>query len=70
VMSTAQGPFPMETTYTWRDTPAGGTHMKLRNRGRPAGFSKLMSPLMGAAARRANKKDLVRLKRILEGGAS
>jgi hypothetical protein len=67
VMSTAQGPFPMETTYTWRDTPSGGTRMTLRNRGRPTGFSKLMSPLMGSAARRANKKDLARLKRILEG---
>jgi uncharacterized membrane protein len=66
VMSTAQGPFPMETTYTWRDTPSGGTRMTLRNRGRPTGFSKLMSPLMGSAARRANKKDLARLKQILE----
>ena len=67
VMSTAQGPFPMETTYTWRDTPAGGTHMTLRNRGRPTGFSKLVSPLMGTAARRANRKDLTRLKGIVEG---
>jgi hypothetical protein len=69
VMSTAQGPFPMETTYTWRDTPSGGTRMTLRNRGRPAGFSKLMSPLMGTAVRRANRKDLANLKRILEGQA-
>jgi uncharacterized membrane protein len=67
VMSTAQGPFPMETTYTWRDTPSGGTLMTLRNRGRPAGFSKLMSPFMGRAVRRANRKDLARLKEILEG---
>jgi uncharacterized membrane protein len=67
VMSTAEGPFPMETTYAWRDTPSGGTHMTLRNRGRPAGFSKLMAPLMGRAARRANRKDLANLKRILEG---
>ena len=67
VMSTAEGPFPMETTYNWADTPSGGTHMTLRNRGRPAGFSKLMSPLMASAARRANRKDLARLKRMLEG---
>ena len=25
VMSTSEGPFPMETTYTWDDTAAGGT---------------------------------------------
>jgi hypothetical protein len=25
VMSTGDEPFPMETTYTWEDTPAGGT---------------------------------------------
>jgi uncharacterized membrane protein len=66
VMRTAQGPFPMETTYTWAPTPGGGTHMTLRNRGEPAGFSKLVAPLMGPAIHRANRKDLARLKSILE----
>lgn len=27
VMSTTRGPFPMETTYSWRDTDSGGTLM-------------------------------------------
>jgi uncharacterized membrane protein len=66
VMSTSQGPFPMETTYTWADTPSGGTKMALRNRGEPAGFSKLVAPFMASAVRRANQKDLRRLKEILE----
>ena len=66
IMSTDQGPFPMETTYLWEDTSDGGTRMTLRNRGQPAGFSRLMAPLMTPAVRRANRKDLARLKAILE----
>ena|SRR5579872_1731533 len=66
VQSTSEGAFPMETTYTWQDTPAGGTRMTLRNRGEPSGFSKLAAPMMAGAMRRANKKDLQRLKQILE----
>jgi hypothetical protein len=66
VMSTSEGPFPMETTYTWEDTAAGGTRMRLRNRGEPAGFSRLVGPVMEVAMRRANRKDLTRLKALLE----
>jgi uncharacterized membrane protein len=66
VQSTAEGPFPMEATYTWEDAVTGGTRMRLRNRGEPAGFSKLLAPLMAGAMRRVNRKDLVRLKSILE----
>lgn len=66
VMSTAEGPFPMETSYTWEDTPSGGTRMTLCNRGEPAGFSKVAGPLVARAMRWANGKDLARLKTILE----
>jgi uncharacterized membrane protein len=66
VQSTSEGPFPMETTYTWEDTPGGGTRMRLRNRGEPSGFSKVAAPVIASAMRRANRKDLERLKAILE----
>jgi hypothetical protein len=66
VMRTAEGPFPMETTYTWSDAGPGATRMTLRNRGEPAGFKRVGAPVMARAMRRANQKDLARLKEILE----
>ena len=66
VMSTAQGPFPMETTYTWEDAGDGATRMTLRNRGEPSGFQKVAAPVMARAMRRAMTKDLERLSAILQ----
>ena len=68
VMRTAQGPFPMETTYSWAPVGDGCTRMTLRNRGEPAGFSSLAAPFIAAAIRRANRQDLARLRSILEVG--
>ena len=62
VMRTAEGPFPMESTYTWQPHPSGGTTMTLRNRGEPAGFARFGAPAMSTAMRRANRRDLARLK--------
>jgi len=64
VMRTAQGPFPMETTYTWAPVQ-GGTRMILRNRGTPAGFGAIAAPVIAAAMRRANQKDLRALAAVL-----
>jgi Polyketide cyclase / dehydrase and lipid transport len=66
VMATSEGPFAMETTYMWSDVATGGTKMTLRNRGRPSGFGRVAAPVMRNAMRRANAKDLARLKEILE----
>lgn len=65
VMRTAQGPFPMETSYRWV-AEGNGTRMSLRNRGEPSGFASVAAPVMVAAMRRANGKDLARLKSLLE----
>ena len=67
VMRTAEGPFPMETTYTWT-ADGDGTRMTLRNRGEPRGFAKVGAPMMAAQMRRANRADLDKLKELLESG--
>jgi len=66
IMRTVEGPFPMETSYTWEAVDDCSTRMTLRNRGRPSGFSSLMSPFMSFMMRRANRKDLALLKQVLE----
>ena len=68
VMRTAQGPFPMETTYIWTPEGEHGTRMSLRNRGEPSGFAKVGAPVLTAQMRRANRADLDRLKELLESG--
>jgi uncharacterized protein YndB with AHSA1/START domain len=67
VMSTTEGPFPMETTYTWSDAAGGATRMTLRNRGGTTGpFARLAAPIERMAVRRATRKDLARLRQVLE----
>jgi polyketide cyclase/dehydrase/lipid transport protein len=66
VMRTPQGPFPMETTYTWETVGEGATRMALRNRGEPSGFARVGAPLMAAAVRRETRKNLRCLKELLE----
>jgi hypothetical protein len=66
VMTTAQGPFPMETTYTWEDAGDEATKMTLRNRGEPSGFATIAASVIARAIHKANEADLKRLKAVLE----
>jgi len=66
VMRTSDGPFPMETTYTWEPEGQAATRMTLHNRGEPAGFAGMAAPLMERAMRRATTRDLTRLRTLLE----
>jgi hypothetical protein len=66
VMGTGQGPFPMQTTYTWADAGKGSTQMTLRNTGESAGFSAIASLVMAPMMGRAMRKDLRKLKALLE----
>ena len=67
VMRTADGPFPMETSYEFAAVGPARSRMQLRNRGQPSGFARVVAPFVGMAMRRANRADLALLKTILEG---
>lgn len=66
VMRTAEGPFLMETSYSWESAGTATTRMTLRNRGEPRGFARALGPFLGLAIRYANAKDLRKLRQILE----
>lgn len=66
-MATAEGPFPMTTTYEFEVIDPNRTRMTLRNHGEPTGFGAIAAPIMTAAMRRANRADLSRIRAILQG---
>ncbi|MGH9006549.1 MAG: SRPBCC family protein [Acidimicrobiales bacterium] len=67
VMSSAEGPLPIETTYEFSDGPGGATTLRLTNRGSPRAFSWSIGPFVSGPVRRATTRDLARLNEVLEG---
>ena len=67
-MRTSDGPFEMQTSYVWESLGPRATRMTLTNRGRPTGFGLMVGPLMAFMMRRENRKDLERLKQMIESG--
>ena len=65
-MRTAQGPFPMETTYTWAGRWRGPDPHDAAQPRRAGRVLTVAAPFMAPAMRRANRKDLRRLKGVLE----
>ena len=65
-MRASEGPFPMETIYSWSAFGKNTTQMTLRNRGNPKGISKLFVPIMASMMKKATTNDLANLKKISE----
>ena len=63
VMRTAEGPFRWDHLHVAVDV--GGTHMSLRQPGNAFGLRAVAAPLVVAAMRRANRKDLAALTALL-----
>lgn len=66
IMKTSEGPLLMETIYTWYVWDLDHTKMTLQNRVKPKGFYIFMAPFLESMMKTANKKDLVKIKRIIE----
>ena len=63
VMEASDGPFPMKTTYRWEQVGPDRTRMTLINAG---GNFKWFRKWAIRSMNKANQKDLLQLKRILE----
>lgn len=66
ILQTKQGPFPMETTYSWEKVSENRTKMILTNTANPKGLGRLFAPFLTNRISKENVKDLKKLRRILE----
>jgi uncharacterized membrane protein len=67
VLRTEEGPFPIETTLSFADAGDGATEVMLTTSGEKKG-SKVANRILERTIRRTSRKDLARLKKILESG--
>lgn len=65
-MKSVSGPFPMTTRYSFRSLDEQTTRVTIQNTGGPKGLSRLFSRFIAWMMKRANRKDLKRLKELLE----
>jgi hypothetical protein len=56
---------PRDQVSRYAGADCARTRMTLRNRGEPAGFSRLVAPVLEQAVRRATRQELERLRKIL-----
>ncbi|AEV99821.1 hypothetical protein A4D02_25955 [Niastella koreensis] len=66
IMKSQSNGMRMETTVAWQAINENTTCMTLRNRGIPVAFSKPIAPLLKLAIRKASRRNLKQLKRMLE----
>lgn len=66
IMKSHSNGMRMETTVAWQAISENTTCMTLRNRGVPIAFSKSIAPLLKLAIRKASRRNLKQLKRMLE----
>jgi uncharacterized membrane protein len=66
IMKSQSNGMRMETTVAWQAISENTTCMTLRNRGVPLAFSKSIAPLLKLAIRKASRRNLKQLKRMLE----
>jgi uncharacterized membrane protein len=66
IMKTRSNGMRMETIVAWQAINENTTCMTLRNRGIPLAFSKTIAPFLKMAIKKASRRNLKQLKRMLE----
>jgi hypothetical protein len=66
IMKTRSHGMRMETTVAWQAINENTTCMTLRNRGVPIAFSRSIAPFLKLAIRKASRRNLKQLKKMLE----